>query len=84
MGRSGSAEHVAALTSRMGERNTEARMALILGVGWLLEGSQDAAKKVREASLPALRKQLQEEQGMTQFAKVNEDLRRLMMRIDRT
>ncbi|MBZ4414884.1 HEAT repeat domain-containing protein [Myxococcus sp. RHSTA-1-4] len=84
VGRSGSAEHAAALAARMGERNTDARMAIILGVGWLLEDSRDAAKKVKEASLPALRKQLQEEQGMTQFASVNEDLRRLVMRIDRT
>lgn len=83
-GRSGDGEHAAALAARMGERNTDVRMALILGVGWLLDGSQDAAKKMREASLPALRKQLQEEQGMTQFASVNEDLRRLVMRIDRT
>ena len=84
VGRSGSAEHAAALAARMGERNTDARMAVILGVGWLLEDSRDAAKKVKEASLPTLRKQLQEEQGMTQFASVNEDLRRLVMRIDRT
>jgi hypothetical protein len=59
-------------------------LAVILGVGWLLEGSPDAAKKVREAALPTLLKQLQEEQGMTQFASVNEDLRRLVARIDRT
>ncbi|MFP2909558.1 HEAT repeat domain-containing protein [Pyxidicoccus sp. 3LFB2] len=84
VGRSGSAEHAPALAARLGERNTESRLAVILGLGWLMESSPDAAKKVREASLPALRKQLQEEQGMVQFASVNEDLRRLVMRIDRT
>ncbi|NMO19918.1 HEAT repeat domain-containing protein [Pyxidicoccus fallax] len=84
VGRTGTAEHAGALAAKTGERNTEARMAVILGLGWLMDGSQDTAKKVREASLPALRKQLQDEQGMTQFASVNEDLRRLVMRIDRT
>jgi HEAT repeat protein len=83
VGRSGSADHAAALAARLGERNAESRMALILAVGWLLEDSKDAVAKVRDGALPALRKQLQDEQGMTQFASVNEDLRRLVARIDR-
>lgn len=84
VGRTGTAEHAQALVAKMNERNTEARLAVILGVGWLADGSPDAAKKLREAALPELRKQLQAEQGMTQFASVNEDLRRLVARIDRT
>ncbi len=84
VGRSGATEHAAALAARLGERDTEARMELILAVGWLLEGSQDAVKKVREASLERLRKQLQDEQGNTRLVSVNEDLRRLVATLDRT
>ncbi|WP_426749411.1 HEAT repeat domain-containing protein [Myxococcus sp. Y35] len=83
VGRSGAAEHAGALAARVGERDTEARLALILGVSWLLEGSPDATKKVRDASLERLRKQLQDEQGYTQFVSVNEDLRRLVTTLDR-
>ncbi len=83
VGRTGKAEHAQALAAKLTERNTEARLAIILGVGWLADGSPDTAKKLREAVLPNLRKQLQTEQGMTQFAGVNEDLRRLVARIDR-
>ncbi|HZI10052.1 MAG TPA: HEAT repeat domain-containing protein [Myxococcus sp.] len=83
VGRTGTAEHAQALAAKLTERNTEARLAIILGVGWLADGSPDAAKKLREAVLPTLRKQLQTEQGQTQFASVNEDLRRLVARIDR-
>lgn len=83
VGRSGAAEHAGALASRLGERDTEARLALVLAVGWLVEGSQDAAKKLREASLPTMRKQLADEQGNTRLVSVNEDLRRLVTTLDR-
>ncbi|MFY2556597.1 HEAT repeat domain-containing protein [Corallococcus terminator] len=84
VGRTGTGEHVPALAAKLGERDTEVRLAFILATGWLLDGSQDAAKKVRDTALPTLRKQLQDEQGVTQLASVNEDLRRLLMRIERT
>ncbi|GHG69189.1 HEAT repeat domain-containing protein [Comamonas sp. JC664] len=83
VGRSGASEHAGALATRLGERDTEARLALILSVAWLLEGSKDATKKVRDASLEQLRKQLREEQGNTQLVSVNEDLRRLVTTLDR-
>ncbi|WP_338869786.1 HEAT repeat domain-containing protein [Myxococcus stipitatus] len=84
VGRLGSADHAPVLAAKLGERDTEVRLAIILATGWLVDGSQEAAKKIREGALPMLRKQLQDEQGVTQLASVNEDLRRLLMRIERT
>lgn len=83
VGRVGSAEFVPALAARLGEKDTRARFALIQAVSWLVEGSKEAADKAREA-LPKLREQLSEEKGSSDFARVNEDLRRLVVRLQRT
>jgi len=56
--------------------------ALILGVEWLLEDTKEATAQARSA-LPALEKQLAEEKGSTEFALVNEELRRLVARLRR-
>jgi HEAT repeat protein len=82
VGRGGSAAHVAALLGRMTETNLDARQALILGVEWLLEDTKEAVAQARSA-LPALEKQLTEEKGRTEFVLVNEDLRRLVARLQR-
>ncbi len=83
VGRAGSAEHVAALAGRLGEKDTRARLALIQAVDWLAEGSKEAASKARE-TLPKLQEQLANEKGSTNFARVNEDLRRLVVRLQKT
>ncbi|WP_211486303.1 hypothetical protein [Corallococcus exiguus] len=49
---------------------------------WLAD-APGAAKKLREASLPALKKQLEDEKGNSNFVRVNEDLRRLMVKLER-
>jgi HEAT repeat protein len=82
VGRGRSAAHVGALLGRMTETNLDARQALILGVEWLLEDTKEAAAPARSA-LPALEKQLAEEKGRTEFVLVNEDLRRLVVRLQR-
>lgn len=82
LGRAGSAEHVAALAGRLGEKDTRARMALIQAMDWLSEGSPAAAAKARE-TLPQLQEQLTREKGSTDFVRVNEDLRRLVVRLQR-
>jgi HEAT repeat protein len=82
LGRGRSAAHVTALLARMTERDLNARQALILGVEWLLEDSKEAASQARSA-LPTLEKQLSEEKGRTEFVLVNEDLRRLVARLQR-
>jgi hypothetical protein len=82
VGRGKAAAHVGALLGRMTETNLDARQALILGVEWLLEDTKEAAAQARSA-LPALEKQLAEEKGRTEFVLVNEDLRRLVARLQR-
>ncbi|HZH75961.1 MAG TPA: HEAT repeat domain-containing protein, partial [Archangium sp.] len=82
VGRGRSGAHVGALLARMTEKNANARQALIIGVEWLVEDTKEAATQARSA-LPALEKQLGEEKGSTDFAVVNEDLRRLVARLQR-
>lgn len=83
VGRAGSAENMAALAGRLGEKDTRARLALVQAVDWLAEGSKEAASKAREA-LPKLQEQLVQEKGSSNYARVNEDLRRLVVRLQKT
>jgi HEAT repeat protein len=82
LGRSKAAAHVGALVARLPEKDTGARLALIHAVEWLLEDTREAAAQARGA-LPSLEKQLDEEKGQLDFVKVNEDLRRLVVRLQR-
>ncbi|XXF79445.1 HEAT repeat domain-containing protein [Myxococcaceae bacterium GXIMD 01537] len=82
LGRAGKAEHVAALAGRLGEKDSRARLALIQAVEWLTEGSPEAATRMRE-SLPQLQQQLTQEKGSSDYARVNEDLRRLVARLQK-
>ncbi|RYZ37459.1 MAG: HEAT repeat domain-containing protein [Myxococcaceae bacterium] len=82
LGRSGAADQGPALATRLTEKNTEARATVIQAVDWLTD-EPAAAKKLREASLPAMRKQLEDEKGNTNFVRVNEDLRRLLIKLER-
>jgi HEAT repeat protein len=82
VGRSKSASYVTDLTKRLTEKNLETRLAIIQGTDWLVSDSKDAAKNAKEA-LPALEKQIAEEKGKTDFVKVNEDLRRLAVKLQR-
>jgi HEAT repeat protein len=82
VGRSKSANYVNDLTKRLTEKNLETRLAIIQGTDWLVSDSKDAAKQASEA-IPALEKQIAEEKGKTEFVKVNEDLRRLAVKLHR-
>jgi HEAT repeat protein len=82
VGRSKNAEGVMALLGKLPERNLSARVAMIQAVGWLVDDSADAASKAK-AALPNIEKQLAEEHGKTEFVKVNEDLRRLAVKLKR-
>jgi HEAT repeat protein len=82
LGRSKATAHVGALMARLSEKDLGARLALIHAVEWLLEDTQEAGAQVRGA-LPSLEKQLAEEKGQLDFVKVNEDLRRLVVRLQR-
>ncbi|MBU8894375.1 HEAT repeat domain-containing protein [Corallococcus sp. M34] len=82
LGRSGAPASVTPLASRLGERDTEARSAVIQAVDWLVE--TPATAKQARSTLPALRKQLDDERGNTHLVGVNEDLRRLVVKLERT
>lgn len=83
LGRAGSAAHADVLLARVSERNTELRSAVIQALDWMVEGNKDAGARLRGA-LPLLTEQLQREKGRIEFMKVNEDLRRLVVRLERS
>ncbi|MFZ5470310.1 MAG: HEAT repeat domain-containing protein [Myxococcota bacterium] len=83
VGRSGNAALVEELTKRLAEKNLDARLAIIQATDWLVHDSKEAAKKAQEA-VPALDKQIENERGKTEFVKVNEDLRRLAVKLKRS
>ncbi|ATB31464.1 HEAT repeat domain-containing protein [Melittangium boletus] len=80
VGRSHSAAHVGALLARVTEKNPETRAALLLAASWLLEDAQDARVPAR-STLPTLERQLSDEKGRMDYARVNEELRRLVVRL---
>lgn len=82
LGRSNNAAAIADLTKRLAEKNLDTRLAIIQATDWLVHDNKDAAKKAQEV-LPALEKQIADEKGKTEFVKVNEDLRRLFVKIKR-
>lgn len=82
VGRSGKAEFIGELMKRLTEKNLDTRLAFIQGADWLVHDSKEAMAEAQK-SLPALEKQLADEKGKTDFVKVNEDLRRLYVKVKR-
>ncbi|MBL8915006.1 MAG: HEAT repeat domain-containing protein [Archangium sp.] len=82
IGRSGNAEVIDELMKRLPEKNLDTRLAIIQGADWLIDDSKDALAQAKK-SLPALEKQVADEKGKTEFVKVNEDLRRLLAKLQR-
>lgn len=82
IGRSGNAALVSELTKRLKETDLDTRLAIIQGIDWLVSDSKDALKTA-QGVLPELEKQVADERGKTEFVKVNEDLRRLPVKLSR-
>ncbi len=82
IGRSGRSELIGELVRRLEEKNLDTRLAIIQATDWLVHDSKEAAKKASE-SLPTIEKQIDSERGKTEFVKVNEDLRRLAVKLKR-
>lgn len=80
LGRAGNPGALAALAARLGEKDVYVRGAAIQAVDWLAEDSQEARKAAR-ASVGDWQKQLTQERGRTDYLRVNEDLRRLVTRL---
>ncbi len=82
VGRSNNADVITELTKRLSEKNLDTRLAIIQATDWLVHDNKAAAQKAQEI-IPALEKQIADEKGKTEFVKVNEDLRRLFVKIKR-
>lgn len=83
IGRSKSPALVTDLMKKLPEENLETRLAIIQGIDWLVHDSKDAAKTA-QGQIASLDTQIADEKGKTQFQKVNEDLRRLAVKIRRS
>ncbi len=82
LGRSGDAAYTAELVKRLSDANLDTRYAAITAADWLITDSKDAYAQAK-AKLETIEKQLEEERGKTQFVKVNEDLKRLVVKLAR-
>ncbi len=80
LGRSGNAAVTNELFKRLTDTNLDTRLAIIQGVDWLIDDSPEALATAKQG-LPALEKQVADEKGKTEFVKVNEDLRRLLAKL---
>lgn len=82
LGRSRNPQHAPALAERLSEKDLDARFTVIQSLDWLVSDSKEAATKAREA-LPKIQAQLADEKGNSTFINVNEDLRRLIFRLEK-
>ncbi|MBE2248657.1 MAG: HEAT repeat domain-containing protein [Myxococcus sp.] len=82
VGRGNNAAMAPELFKRLKEQNLDARLSIIQATDWLVNDNAEAMKAA-QAILPDLKKQLEDERGKTDFVKINEDLRRLYVRIQR-
>ena len=82
IGRSGNGALIDELMKRLPEKNLDTRLAIIQGADWLIDDSKDAMEAARKG-LPTLEKQVGDERGKTEYVKVNEDLRRLLAKLQR-
>lgn len=78
----GAAPHVEALAAHLAIRNATTRAAVVQATTWVVGASPEAARKLKPR-VPALEKQLADERGTTSYARVNEELRRLVARLQR-
>ena len=81
LGRSGAPEAVAKLVPALKEEQLLVRMAATRALDWLT--AVPAARDALKAAAPAVKAQLDSEQGKVQFVKVNEDLKRLAVKLSR-
>lgn len=83
LGRSGAEKSVDALLKHLADPDIQARLSAIQAVDWLVDDSR-AARAQAVAQKDALAQQLDKEHSQTDFVKVNEDLKRLVAKLNRT
>jgi len=81
LGRAGAADAIPALAHAAAEEQLLVRAAATRALDWLT--AVPAARPALKVIAPQLASQLAEEQGKTQYIKVNEDLRRLQVKLSR-
>jgi HEAT repeats len=81
LGRAGAADAIPALAHAAAEEQLLVRAAATRALDWLI--AVPAARPALKVIAPQLASQLAEEQGKTQYIKVNEDLRRLQVKLSR-
>ena len=81
LGRLGAPEAVAPLVKALSEEQLLVREAATRALDWL--AAVPAAKSALQAAAPQIAAQVQAEQGKVQYQKVNEDLRRLGVKLAR-
>jgi HEAT repeat protein len=82
LGRINDAKAMPAIIAAMGNADLDARYAAILAADWLVSGSKEGLE-AGKAALPKMEQQLKDEAGKVHFVKVNEDIKRLVMKIRR-
>ena len=82
VGRSRDGAHLGKMLAHVKEQNLSTRIAFIQGALWLVYDVPTAKASVADA-LPKLKDQLADERGKTDFEVVNEDLRRLVVALER-
>ncbi|MBX5480516.1 MAG: HEAT repeat domain-containing protein [Myxococcaceae bacterium] len=80
VGRGNDAKFTDVLVKRLSDKNLDTRYAAITAADWLVTDNPEAFKTAK-ASLAQIQKQLEEEKGKTEFVKVNEDLKRLAVKL---
>ncbi|WP_373046768.1 HEAT repeat domain-containing protein [Vulgatibacter sp.] len=71
-----------ALLAALADKNLEARFAAIMAVDWVASQTKPALEEAKKG-LAALDKQINTEKDKIQFVKINEDLKRLAVKIRR-
>jgi HEAT repeat protein len=82
LGRIGDVSAMPALVKAMANADLDARYAAILAADWLITGSKEGLAAAK-ALVPTMEEQLKNEAGKLHFVKVNEDLKRLVVKIQR-
>lgn len=82
LGRIGDVKAMPALVKAMGNADLDARYAAILAADWLITATKEGLT-AGEAEVPKMEEQLKNEAGKLHFVKVNEDLKRLVVKIKR-
>jgi HEAT repeat protein len=82
LGRKGGAAEIDALAKLTADKNLDVRVASFQALDWLTDKGPEATARGK-AALAGWKQQLATEAGMTQYVRVNEDLKRLVAKLER-